>query len=309
MKMKQYYFLFIALLVGAGLSAQCTDIFISEYVEGSNNSKGIEIYNPTNAPIDLSGYQYKRYSNGSTSNPNILQLTGTIQPYDVIVVVNGQTDSVDLGGGAWSTPCDPALQALADILDNDYPAPSYFNGDDALTLETNAGAIVDIFGKVGEDPGQGWTDDPTANYTDANGGTWITKDRTLQRHADVEEGVKTNPALFIALNEYDTLPKNYWGGLGSHDCNCDPAFSIGEDDELKLSVYPNPTSGGKITIATGDEIVAIRMYDVLGKAVIVESIYDGQIAFIPNLSVPAGMYIVEAITRSGDRLNKRLVVR
>ena len=28
----------------------------------------------------------------------------------------------------------------------------YFNGDDALSLEKN-GIIIDIFGKVGEDPG------------------------------------------------------------------------------------------------------------------------------------------------------------
>ena len=111
------------------------------------------------------------------------------------------------------------------------------------------------------------------------------------------------------MNEYDTLPKNYWGGLGTHECNCDPSFSIEDKAKLQLSVYPNPTTGGQITIATGEEIVAILLYDVLGKAIMVESIHDGQVAYIPNLRVPAGMYIVEAETRSGDRLSKRLVVR
>jgi predicted extracellular nuclease len=30
---------------------QCSDLFISEYVEGSGNNKALEIYNPTNAAI------------------------------------------------------------------------------------------------------------------------------------------------------------------------------------------------------------------------------------------------------------------
>ena len=308
--MKQLYFFGLSIAFAFGASAQCTDIFISEYVEGSNNSKAIEIYNPTNAAIDLSGYQFKRYSNGATSNPNVLQLSGMIQPYSTILVVNGQTDSVYLGGGNWSTPCDPALQALADILDNTYPAPSYFNGNDALTLETNSGAIVDIFGKVGENPGQAWTDDASANYTDANGGTWLTKDRTLMRHSDVEDGVRSNPSLFITLNEYDTLPKNYWGGLGTHECSCDPNFSsIDETNKINLSVYPNPSNGGTITLTTSIDIVGIRMYDVLGKAIEVETLFAGNIAYLLNVSVPDGMYIIEVETRSGDILNQRLIVR
>jgi predicted extracellular nuclease len=37
----------------ASVSAQCNEIFISEYVEGSSYNKAIELYNPTSAPIDL----------------------------------------------------------------------------------------------------------------------------------------------------------------------------------------------------------------------------------------------------------------
>ncbi|MEZ5197478.1 MAG: hypothetical protein R2764_14105 [Bacteroidales bacterium] len=35
------------------ISAQ-TDLFFSEYIEGSGNNKGVEIYNPTDQAIDLS---------------------------------------------------------------------------------------------------------------------------------------------------------------------------------------------------------------------------------------------------------------
>ena len=78
-------------------------------------------------------------------------------------------------------PVDPAFYALLDDhCTGDYNAKStfYFNGDDAMTLEKN-GTIVDIFGKVGEDPGGAWTDDASAGYTDANGGDWWTKKKNI----------------------------------------------------------------------------------------------------------------------------------
>ena len=78
---------------------------------------------------------------------------------------------------------DAAFFALLDDhCTGDYSSNNtfYFNGDDAMTIEKN-GNIIDIFGKVGEDPGAAWTDDISAGYTDANGGTWWTKRQTLIR--------------------------------------------------------------------------------------------------------------------------------
>ena len=40
----------IAVILSATLNAQvCSDLFISEYVEGPAQNNGIEVYNPTNA--------------------------------------------------------------------------------------------------------------------------------------------------------------------------------------------------------------------------------------------------------------------
>ena len=51
-------------LVAMNTVAQdCSDLFISEYVEGSGNNKALEIYNPTTTSIALNGYKIERYSN------------------------------------------------------------------------------------------------------------------------------------------------------------------------------------------------------------------------------------------------------
>jgi len=43
---------------------QTTDLFFSEYAEGSSNNKYIEIYNGTGTDVDLSGYSLSSCSNG-----------------------------------------------------------------------------------------------------------------------------------------------------------------------------------------------------------------------------------------------------
>jgi hypothetical protein len=313
--MKKTLLSLTALVAGFSLIAQnpCTDIFISEYVEGSGNSKAIEIYNPTANPINLNTYQLKRYSNGSTTNPDVLQLSGIIAPYGVVVIANGQTDSVSLGGGAWSPPCDPALQALANILDNNYPAPCYFNGDDALTIEKTTGAIVDIFGKVGEDPGGAWTDDPTANppYSDSNGGTWWTANRTLIRKPNVRNGVTSNPAVFNVTLQYDSLPINTWTHLGSHGCQCDPLYvSVEEMSTGKISVYPNPANGGTFTVTGNEDIKEIEVYNVLGQSLWSRNYGQGVRAAVVQMGHMApGVYLVNASFYNGQSHIQRVIVR
>ena len=109
----------------------CTKLFISEYVEGTGNDKALELFNPTASPINLSGYSIQRFSNGDATAAagGITDLTGTIAAYSTFVIANGQ-----LTGSAASPACSPALQALADLLDGAYPAPTYMNGNDAIGL-------------------------------------------------------------------------------------------------------------------------------------------------------------------------------
>ena len=54
--MHKLFFLAVAALSTSAITAQCNELFISEYIEGWSNNKALEIYNPTANPINLSGY-------------------------------------------------------------------------------------------------------------------------------------------------------------------------------------------------------------------------------------------------------------
>jgi len=158
-------FVIFFLLPLVQLTAQesdCSEIFFSEYVEGSGNSKALEIYNPTNSVVDMSYYWVARYSNGAVdySSGGITHLQGFLPAHSVFILVNGQTEDVDLGGGNISPKCDPALQDLASHfpyqMDEPYPAPTYMNGNDAIALlksdnnqTLSNSTAVDLIGQIG----------------------------------------------------------------------------------------------------------------------------------------------------------------
>ena len=80
---KKISIIIISLFYVTANSQDCSDLFISEYVEGPGNNNAIEIYNPTNGTIDLQGYIINRYSNGSSSGPESWQLGGSISSGDI----------------------------------------------------------------------------------------------------------------------------------------------------------------------------------------------------------------------------------
>jgi len=279
----------------------CSELFISEYIEGPGNNNAIEIYNPTNATIDLTGYSINRYGNGATSGPDTWPLSGTIAAGDAIAVGNGQVDSVWVST-YWSLPVDPVFYAACDLHGSGiYPTPFYFNGDDAMTLEKN-GNIIDIFGKVGEDPGSAWTDDALAGYTDANGGTWWTKRQTLVRKAAVKKGVTVNPILFNPTLEYDSLPDATYTGMGSHTCDCSNASSINENTSISYVMYPNPVnSGGSVAVNANTKVNSIVVINILGE----------QIRFnntINTTGFAKGTYIITIEFADGRFAKNKLIV-
>lgn len=292
--------LFIVAAVSFSAQAQCDRIFISEYVVGTGNNKAYELYNPTGEPIDLNGYVLERWSNGEQSSTDETILAGTIPPYGTWVVANGQTEDIDLGGFV-SPACDPDLQALANQLDNPYPAPTYMNGNDALVL-TNASLsppVLDIFGKPGEDPGIAWT---------APDGTFITDNQTMVRKFEITQGITIPPVEFIPLADWDTLGTDVWTNLGVHNCACFP-LSNNDQESVDVQVFPNPLVGNDVlNVSTNRPISGVEVFDLNGR--LIESylkLVDAESAEITFDRLPAGTYIVNVIMEGSTGFSTRIV--
>ena len=289
----------------------CSDIFISEYLEGTGNNKGLEFFNPTSESIDLSAYELQRWSNGEAGSTDATQLFGVLPAMTTWVLVNGQTEDVDLGGGAISPMCDAVMQGAADQLDNPYPAPTYMNGNDALVLVKNGSTVVDIFGKPGEDPGTAWTDDAENGFVDiGDGASWLTSNHTLQRKFDVGYGVTVPPVAFDTFLEWDTLPNNTWTGLGNHSCICGATGMVQFTATPELHVFPNPSVDGKFQIESGQPVARIEVYSPEGRLVeVISPSSDVRNWSVSTSDWTAGVYFVNVQYLNGSIFANRIVIR
>jgi predicted extracellular nuclease len=129
--------LVVTMLPLAGLSASAapTELFFSEYIEGSSYNKALEIYNGTGSAVDLAagGYNVQMYFNGSTSAGLTIDLTGTVADGDVYVVAHSSAVA--------------AILAQADQTNG----AGWFNGNDAVVLGKGT-SIIDVIGQIGVNP-------------------------------------------------------------------------------------------------------------------------------------------------------------
>ncbi|MFM8368492.1 MAG: Ig-like domain-containing protein, partial [Chloroflexota bacterium] len=169
-------------------AATPTELFFSEYIEGSSNNKALEIYNGTGSAINLGtgGYSIFMSFNGGTSTFTI-SLTGTIANGDVYVVA--------------PTNANATILAAADQT----AGTAWFNGDDAVLLRKGA-TVIDAFGQVGFDPGTQWT----------GGG----ENDTLRRASTICTGDSNSSDAFDASLEWELFAQDTFGGLGTHTANC-----------------------------------------------------------------------------------------
>ncbi|MCB0209615.1 MAG: lamin tail domain-containing protein [Anaerolineae bacterium] len=163
-----------------------TELFFSEYVEGSSNNKALEIYNGTGAEVDLSAYTLELYSNGSPDVSRSLRLYGTLADQHVIVIAHAKADK--------------AILAIAAITNS---TVINFNGDDAIVLKRDE-YIIDVIGEIGLDPGNAWGNDP------------YTEDQTLRRKPFIENGDPDGLDVFNPGDEWEGYDKDDFSDLGSH---------------------------------------------------------------------------------------------
>jgi hypothetical protein len=301
--------LFVSVLaLGTTYAQNCSELFISEYIEGSGNNKAIEIYNPTGAAIDLSGYRVERFSNGESTSAagGVLNLSGSIAPYSTFVIVNGVGVTSTATGS--SPAADPTLQAMADLLDGAYPAPTFMNGNDAIAL-FNGATMIDLMGKIGDaamTSAQSWSD---AFPYDGSAGAWWTKDQTLIRKASVKTGVMVNPDPFIVTAEWDSLPKDTWTELGHHTCDC--LLGLTElTSTVSFAVYPNPSTNGQLTVSASEGIELVEIVNVLGQVVISENYSSLTKATLLNASaLSKGMYTVRLKFNNNSVAQSNLIIQ
>jgi predicted extracellular nuclease len=165
-----------------------TDLFFSEYIEGSSNNKALEIYNGTGVAVDLAagGYSVQMFFNGNPAAGLTFNLTGTVANGDVFVVAQS---------GANAT-----ILAQADQTNG----AGWFNGDDAVVLRKGT-TIVDAIGQIGVDPGSEW-----------GTGLTSTADNTLRRKAAITAGDTNGSDAFDPSTEWDGYATDASDGLGTH---------------------------------------------------------------------------------------------
>lgn len=346
--MKKTLLVLSTIFASLSYGQDCADLLISEYVEGWSNNKALEIYNPTANTINLGGYFVARYSNGATAATvaNAVQLTGSVAPYSVYVAV---LDKQDPNGVDQEAPVWDSLIVRADGFYSPVYNTSnafYWNGNDAIMLakgtlpasptanvNTSVGyAIVDIFGKIGENPGNG--SDPLTGWTSlfpyVQTGDGVTVDHSTIRKSTIKKGVKTPVSFFNPLGEWDSIPAvivrldsngdtvfggsgnplldGNWNSLGEHICSCDPSSAVNEVKPVnELTIFPNPTNG-VIYVKGASDIAKIQVFNSLGQQVLVIENKSKSVLTI-DLGDLKGIYLIRMTEESGNQITKRVIVK
>lgn len=250
-------------------SSTASELFISEYIEGSSFNKAIEIANFTGATVDLSVYSIKKETNGSGAWETALNLSGNLINGEVFIVANSS-----------------AIQAIldeADLTIGENTTPTNFNGNDPIGLFKND-VLIDIVGVF---------NNGTANFA---------KDVTLRRKPTISSPNTT----FDKIGEWDEYSQDNIDDLGSHTLS---ALSVQKFVKNLFTVYPNPTKTKSVTIAikNNESINAVQFYNLLGQ-LIVDLKNSGEFQNkIEVKNIPSGFYIIK-VFNDKTYSTKRLIV-
>jgi hypothetical protein len=156
----------------------------SEYIEGSADNKALELYNAGEGDAFTRECVIERYSNGANMPGGRLELEAArVRP--------GRTHVI-CANNLVSASCTQRSGVLS------------HNGNDAYALRCN-GEVVDVFGRIGENPGDGW-----------GFGEFTTNDHTLRRRCEVLEGDTNGDDAFDPAIEWESFRRDTLDGLGRH---------------------------------------------------------------------------------------------
>jgi hypothetical protein len=180
-----------------------SDLFFSEIIEGSDNNRAVEIFNPRAEAVALSGYRIAIAVNGggwtqfhsfpaNAMLPSLARWTIVNASVNPSVFTPSNANEVIFGS----------------------PTAVSFDGDDARGLVKINGAdtvFIDMIGLPKPDPGLGW---------EVSGITNATRDHTLIRKPKIARGNidwELSRGTNADNSEWLVLPPDYFSNLGLHD--------------------------------------------------------------------------------------------
>jgi uncharacterized protein len=273
---------FVCALVGApGAFAASTDLFFSEYVEGSSNNKALEIFNDTGAAIDLSAeaYNVQMFFNGNPVSTLTINLTGTVADDDVFVLAQ--------------SAAAPVILAVADQTNG----AGWFNGDDAVVLRKGT-TVLDVIGQVGFDPGTEW-----------GTGLTSTADNTLRRKATITAGETNGSDTFDPSLEWDGFATDTFDGLGTHTVvganapvvvSCPAPISVVQGTAASAGVSASDADGTVTSLTLASVAPATAGITLTGATPATTTGGTATATLSLAASVPVGTYTVQIGASNGD---------
>jgi hypothetical protein len=177
---------------GTGGSTQVVNnLIFSEYIEGTENNKALEIYNLGDTIVNLSTCNIRIYLQDNINSPSnpIIDLTGILGPKDTF------------------TLCQDKSAVVIDPKKCDMPVPNdLFNGDDAIELRCDD-LRQDIFGSYKKPLTPGW---------EFMGHSTINE--TWRRKCTVKIGDRNGMDMFNPGDEWDPYPVDTFDDLGIYNC-------------------------------------------------------------------------------------------
>lgn len=236
----------------AATTTTITELYFSEYLEGSSNNKALEITNKTASAISLSTYSIKKQTNGAGAWSTGLALSGTLASNGKFVIVNSSIAST-----CYATTTANVSSAATEMA---------FNGNDAVGLFKN-GVLIDVIGTF-------------------NGGTVdFAIDQTLRRKATATVPKTT----FNKTNDWDILTLDTCSGLGNKIGNTTEI--VLNTNANKVSIFPNPSNGNfEIQFNTTNTNAKVEIYTLLGSKIIEKKEINDSSYSVTNL--PKGVYLV-----------------
>jgi endonuclease I len=251
------------------IGGTASDLFFSEYVEGSGSNKALEIANFTGTSVDLSIYSLKKQTNGAGTWLSANPLSGTLSNGAVYVAVDATILNT----------CYALASANISYPGSTASSPTAFNGNDPIGL-FKKDVLIDIIG--------------TFNGGNAN----FAQDQTLRR-----KPIITAPnVVFNKALEWDQFAIDKCENLGIHFINTLSTVNFTSQD---FTIRPNPSDGHFNIDFEANEKYIFEIYSSIGQKVFEASALKNNTLSITNL--PKGIYFVK-VFKDVKSIVKKIVI-